>query len=123
MLQGPFGSSNRRARHCVGHDGRRRVLLASALSYTLTAQFGPRLARDPWSMKLANNVTEIPALGGLRVGRRMDRRLVPESISLNKRNNAQGPDIAASRATMHGGNGISADSVHAHAANLETVNP
>jgi glutaryl-CoA dehydrogenase len=61
----------------------------------------------------------------LRVGRRMDSgELVPEMISLLKRNNCgKALDIARMSRDMHGGNGISAEfQVMRHAANLETVN-
>ena len=72
-------------------------------------------------------VTEI-ALGlqaALRVGRRLDEgELIPETISLIKRNNVgKALDIARIARDMHGGNGISAEfQVMRHAANLETVN-
>src|SRR3546814_20364315 len=78
-------------------------------------------------MKLANMITEI-TLGlqaALRVGRRMDEgELIPETISLIKRNNCgKALDIARVARDMHGGNGISAEfQVLRHAANLETVN-
>ena len=61
----------------------------------------------------------------LRVGRLMDEgRLVPDAISLLKRNNCgKALDIARVARDMHGGNGISADyHVIRHAVNLETVN-
>ena len=50
--------------------------------------------------------------------------LVPETISLIKRNNCgKALDIARVARDMHGGNGISAEyQVMRHAANLETVN-
>ena len=78
-------------------------------------------------MKLANMTTEI-SLGlqaALRVGRRMDEgELIPETISLIKRNNVgKALDIARVARDMHGGNGISAEfHVMRHAMNLETVN-
>jgi glutaryl-CoA dehydrogenase len=78
-------------------------------------------------MKLANMITEI-TLGlqaALRVGRRMDEgELIPETISLIKRNNVgKALDIARVARDMHGGNGISAEfQVMRHASNLETVN-
>src|SRR3546814_17856953 len=64
-------------------------------------------------LKLANMLTEI-ALGlqaALRVGRLIDEgRLVPDAISLLKRNNCgKALDIARVARDMHGGNGISAD--------------
>ena len=61
----------------------------------------------------------------LRVGRRLDEGvLIPETISLIKRNNCgKALDIARTARDMHGGNGISAEfQVMRHAANLETVN-
>jgi glutaryl-CoA dehydrogenase len=50
--------------------------------------------------------------------------LVPEMISLLKRNNCgKALEIARVARDMHGGNGISAEfQVMRHAANLETVN-
>jgi glutaryl-CoA dehydrogenase len=78
-------------------------------------------------MKLANMATEI-TLGlqaALRVGRRLDGgELIPETISLIKRNNVgKALDIARTARDMHGGNGISAEfQVMRHAMNLETVN-
>jgi glutaryl-CoA dehydrogenase len=71
--------------------------------------------------------TEI-ALGlqaALRVGRLVDEgRLMPEAISLIKRNNCgKALDIARVARDMHGGNGI-VDEYHVirHVMNLETVN-
>jgi glutaryl-CoA dehydrogenase len=61
----------------------------------------------------------------LRVGRLIDEgRLIPDAISLLKRNNCgKALDIARVARDMHGGNGISADyHVIRHAVNLETVN-
>jgi glutaryl-CoA dehydrogenase len=78
-------------------------------------------------LKLANMVTEI-ALGlqaALRVGRRLEAgELIPETISLIKRNNVgKALDIARVARDMHGGNGISAEyQVIRHLLNLETVN-
>jgi glutaryl-CoA dehydrogenase len=78
-------------------------------------------------MKLANMLTEI-SLGlqaALRVGRRLDEGgLIPETISMIKRNNCgKALEIARMARDMHGGNGISAEyHVMRHAANLETVN-
>ena len=53
-----------------------------------------------------------------------DGELIPETISLIKRNNCgKALDIARVARDMHGGNGISAEfQVMRHAANLETVN-
>src|SRR3546814_15756367 len=78
-------------------------------------------------MKLANMLTEI-TLGlqaALRVGRRLEEGvLVPETVSLIKRNNCgKALDIALVARDLHGGNAISAEfHVMRHLANLETVN-
>ncbi|MCY7397338.1 MAG: acyl-CoA dehydrogenase [Sphingomonas bacterium] len=129
-LKGPFGCLNR-ARYGIawGTMGAAEACLAAARSYTLDRkQFGrPLAATQLVQLKLANMVTEI-TLGlqaALRVGRRMEAgELVPEAISLIKRNNCgKALDIARVARDMHGGNGISAEyQVMRHAANLETVN-
>ncbi|HXG99535.1 MAG TPA: acyl-CoA dehydrogenase [Sphingomicrobium sp.] len=129
-LKGPFGCLNR-ARYGIawGTMGAAEACLAAARSYTLDRkQFGrPLAATQLVQLKLANMVTEI-TLGlnaALRVGRRMeDGELIPEAISLIKRNNSgKALDIARIARDMHGGNGISAEyQVMRHAANLETVN-
>ena len=129
-LKGPFGCLNR-ARYGIawGTMGAAEACLAAARGYTLDRkQFGrPLAATQLVQLKLANMVTEI-TLGlqaALRVGRRMEAgELVPEAISLIKRNNCgKALDIARVARDMHGGNGISAEfQVMRHAANLETVN-
>ncbi len=129
-LKGPFGCLNR-ARYGIawGSMGAAEACFQAARSYTLERkQFGrPLAATQLVQMKLANMVTEI-SLGlqaALRVGRRIDAgELVPEAISLIKRNNVgKALDIARVARDMHGGNGISAEfQVMRHAANLETVN-
>jgi glutaryl-CoA dehydrogenase len=129
-LKGPFGCLNR-ARYGIawGAMGSAEACYHAARSYTLERkQFGrPLAATQLVQMKLANMVTEI-TLGlaaALRVGRRMDEGvLIPETISLIKRNNVgKALDIARIARDMHGGNGISAEfQVMRHAANLETVN-
>ena len=129
-LKGPFGCLNR-ARYGIawGAMGAAEACYHAARSYTLErTQFGrPLAATQLVQMKLANMVTEI-TLGlqaALRVGRRMDDgELIPETISLIKRNNVgKALDIARVARDMHGGNGISAEfQVMRHAANLETVN-
>ncbi|MEO6248825.1 MAG: acyl-CoA dehydrogenase [Sphingomicrobium sp.] len=129
-LKGPFGCLNR-ARYGIGWGtmGAAEACLAAARQYTLDRkQFGrPLAATQLVQLKLTNMVTEI-TLGlqaALRVGRRLDEGvLVPETISLIKRNNCgKALDIARVARDMHGGNGISADyQVMRHAANLETVN-
>ena len=129
-LKGPFGCLNR-ARYGIGWGamGAAEFCYAAARQYTLDRkQFGKPLASNQLvQLKLANMVTEI-TLGlqaALRVGRRMDSgELVPEMISLLKRNNCgKALDIARLARDMHGGNGISAEcQLMRHAANLETVN-
>jgi len=129
-LAGPFGCLNR-ARYGIawGAMGAAEACFHAARGYTLDRkQFGrPLAATQLVQIKLANMATEI-ALGlqaALRVGRRIDAgELVPETISLIKRNNAgKALDIARIARDMHGGNGISAEfHVMRHAANLETVN-
>jgi glutaryl-CoA dehydrogenase len=129
-LKGPFGCLNR-ARYGIawGAMGAAEACYHAARTYTLDRkQFGrPLAATQLVQMKLANMITEI-TLGlqaALRVGRRMDEgELIPETISLIKRNNVgKALDIARVARDMHGGNGISAEfHVMRHAANLETVN-
>jgi glutaryl-CoA dehydrogenase len=129
-LKGPFGCLNR-ARYGIGWGamGAAEACFEAARTYTLERkQFGrPLAATQLVQLKLANMVTEI-TLGlqaALRVGRRMDEgELIPETISLIKRNNCgKALDIARVARDMHGGNGISAEfHVMRHAANLETVN-
>jgi glutaryl-CoA dehydrogenase len=129
-LKGPFGCLNR-ARYGIawGAMGAAEACYHAARTYTLDRkQFGrPLAATQLVQLKLANMATEI-ALGlqaALRVGRRMDEgELIPETISLIKRNNVgKALDIARVARDMHGGNGISAEfQVMRHAANLETVN-
>jgi glutaryl-CoA dehydrogenase len=129
-LKGPFGCLNR-ARYGIawGAMGAAEACFEAARRYTLERkQFGrPLAATQLVQLKLANMATEI-TLGlqaALRVGRRLDAgELIPEAISLIKRNNVgKALDIARSARDMHGGNGISAEfQVMRHAMNLETVN-
>jgi glutaryl-CoA dehydrogenase len=129
-LKGPFGCLNR-ARYGIGWGsmGAAEACYAAARQYTLDRkQFGrPLAANQLVQLKLANMISEI-TLGlqaALRVGRRMEEgKLIPETISLLKRNNCgKALDIARISRDMHGGNGISAEfQVMRHAANLETVN-
>ena len=129
-LKGPFGCLNR-ARYGIGWGamGAAEACYAAARQDTLDRkQFGKPLASNQLvQLKLANMVTEI-TLGlqaALRVGRRLEAgELIPEAISLIKRNNCgKALDIARQARDMHGGNGISAEfQVMRHAANLETVN-
>ncbi|MEO7603120.1 MAG: acyl-CoA dehydrogenase family protein, partial [Sphingomicrobium sp.] len=129
-LKGPFGCLNR-ARYGIGWGsmGAAEACYHAARQYTLDRkQFDrPLAANQLVQLKLANMITEI-TLGlqaALRVGRRLDEGvLIPETISLIKRNNVgKALDIARQARDMHGGNGISAEfHVMRHAANLETVN-
>ncbi|MEA3043325.1 MAG: glutaryl-CoA dehydrogenase [Sphingomonadales bacterium] len=129
-LAGPFGCLNR-ARYGIawGSMGAAEACFQAARTYTLDRkQFGrPLAATQLVQLKLANMATEI-SLGlqaALRVGRRLDEGiLIPETISLIKRNNCgKALEIARTARDMHGGNGISAEfQVMRHAANLETVN-
>ena len=129
-LKGPFGCLNR-ARYGIGWGsmGAAEACYAAARQYTLDRhQFGRPLASNQLvQLKLTNMATEI-TLGlqaALRVGRRLEAgELIPETISLIKRNNCgKALDIARTARDMHGGNGISAEfQVMRHAANLETVN-
>ena len=129
-LKGPFGCLNR-ARYGIGWGamGAAEFCYEASRQYTLDRkQFGrPLAANQIVQLKLANMLTEI-ALGlqtALRVGRLIDEgRLIPDAISLLKRNNCgKALDIARVARDMHGGNGISADyHVIRHAVNLETVN-
>lgn len=129
-LKGPFGCLNR-ARYGIGWGsmGAAEACFHAARGYTLERhQFGrPLAATQLVQLKLANMVTEI-TLGlqaALRVGRRLeDGELIPETISLIKRNNCgKALEIARISRDMHGGNGISAEyQVIRHALNLETVN-
>src|SRR6476661_6331492 len=129
-LKGPFGCLNR-ARYGIGWGsmGAAEACYAAARQYTLDRkQFNKPLASNQLvQLKLANMATEI-TLGlqaSLRVGRRLEAgELIPETISMVKRNNCgKALDIARVARDMHGGNGISAEfQVMRHAANLETVN-
>ncbi len=129
-LKGPFSCLNR-ARYGIawGTMGAAEACWHAARDYTLERkQFGrPLAANQLIQKKLADMQTEI-ALGlqaALRVGRMIDDdQLVPEAISLIKRNNCgKALDIARVARDMHGGNGIS-DEYHVirHVMNLEAVN-
>jgi glutaryl-CoA dehydrogenase len=129
-LKGPFGCLNR-ARYGIawGAMGAAEACYSAGRTYTLDRkQFGrPLAATQLVQIKLADMASEI-GLGlqaALRVGRRLDEgELIPETISLIKRNNV-GKALAIARVArdMHGGNGISAEfHVMRHAMNLETVN-
>jgi glutaryl-CoA dehydrogenase len=91
-------------------------------------QFGrPLAATQIIQLKLANMQTEITLglQGCLRLGRLIDAgKLMPEAISLLKRNNCgKALEIARVSRDMHGANGIS-DEYHVirHMLNLEGVN-
>ncbi|WP_280551565.1 acyl-CoA dehydrogenase [Halomonas sp. 25-S5] len=129
-LKGPFSCLNR-ARFGIawGTMGAAEACWHAARDYTLERkQFGrPLAANQLIQKKLADMQTEI-TLGlqaALRVGRMIDDgQLVPEAISLIKRNNCgKALDIARMARDMHGGNGIS-DEYHVirHMMNLEAVN-
>ncbi len=129
-LKGPFSCLNR-ARFGIawGTMGAAEACWHAARDYTLERkQFGrPLAANQLIQKKLADMQTEI-TLGlqaALRVGRMIDDgQLVPEAISLIKRNNCgKALDIARVARDMHGGNGIS-DEYHVirHVMNLEAVN-
>ncbi|MBF8224262.1 acyl-CoA dehydrogenase [Halomonas sp. 328] len=129
-LRGPFSCLNR-ARFGIawGAMGAAEACWHAARDYTLERrQFGrPLAANQLIQKKLADMQTEI-ALGlqaALRVGRMIDAgQLVPEAISLIKRNNCgKALEIARTARDMHGGNGIS-DEYHVirHMMNLEAVN-
>ena len=129
-LSGPFGCLNR-ARYSIawGVMGAAEFCWHAARNYTLgRKQFGrPLAATQLVQKKLADMQTEI-SLGlqaALRVGRLIDEGdLMPEAISLIKRNNCgKALDIARVARDMHGGNGITGEyQVMRHAMNLETVN-
>ena len=89
--------------------------------------------RRPWAQnqlfqkKLADMQTDITLgmQGSLRVGRLFDEgQMVPEMISMMKRNNCgKALEIARNARDMHGGNGIHEEfHVMRHMQNLETVN-
>jgi glutaryl-CoA dehydrogenase len=129
-LKGPFSCLNR-ARYGIawGSMGAAEACWHAARSYTLERrQFGrPLAANQLIQKKLADMQTEsvLGLQAALRVGRMIDAgQLVPETISLIKRNNAgKALDIARTARDMHGGNGIS-DEYHVirHVMNLEAVN-
>lgn len=129
-FKGPFSCLNN-ARYGIawGALGAAEFCVAKAREYTLERkQFGrPLAANQIIQKKLADAVTEI-SLGlhsCLQLGRlKEEGQLVPEMISLLKRNNC-GKALAIARECrdMLGGNGIS-DEYHVirHVMNLEAVN-
>lgn len=129
-LKGPFSCLNR-ARYGIswGAMGAAEFCWHAARQYVLDRkQFGrPLAATQIIQLKLANMQTEITLglQGCLRLGRLIDEgKLMPEAISLLKRNNCgKALEIARVSRDMHGGNGI-ADEYHVirHVLNLEGVN-
>jgi glutaryl-CoA dehydrogenase len=129
-LKGPFSCLNK-ARYGIGWGtmGAAEFCYQAARSYVLDRnQFDRPLASNQLiQKKLADMLTEI-TLGlqaSLRVGRLIDEgTLIPETISIIKRNNAgKALDIARTARDMHGGNGISGEyHVMRHVVNLESVN-
>ena len=129
-LKGPFGCLNR-ARYGIawGSMGAAEFCWHAARQYTLDRKaFGrPLAANQLIQKKLADMQTEV-TLGlhsALRLGRLFDQnKMVPEMISILKRNNCgKALDIARMARDMHGGNGVS-DEYHVirHCMNLEAVN-
>jgi len=129
-FKGPFSCLNN-ARYGIswGALGAAEFCVEAARRYTLDRkQFGAPLAANQLiQKKLADAVTEI-TIGlhsCLQLGRlKEEGQLVPEMISLLKRNNCgKSLDIARQCRDMLGGNGIS-DEYHVirHVMNLEAVN-
>ena len=129
-FRGPFTCLNM-ARYGIawGVLGAAEFCWHAARQYTLDrVQFGKPLAgKQLVQKKLADMQTEI-TLGlqaALRVGRLIDEeKMVPEMISLIKRNNCgKALEIARMARDMHGGNGV-IDEYHVvrHSMNLEAVN-
>jgi len=129
-FRGPFSCLNM-ARYGIawGAMGAAEFCWHAARQYTLDrTQFGtPLAAKQLVQKKLADMQTEI-TLGlqaALRVGRLIDNEeMVPEMISLIKRNNCgKALEVARLARDMHGGNGV-IDEYHVvrHSMNLEAVN-
>ena len=129
-FRGPFTCLNI-ARYGIawGVIGAAEFCWHAARQYTLDrVQFGNPLAgKQLIQKKLADMQTEITIglQAALRVGRLIDEdKMVPEMISLIKRNNCgKALDIARMARDMHGGNGV-IDEYHVvrHSMNLEAVN-
>ena len=129
-LRGPFTCLNI-ARYGIawGVIGAAEFCWHAARQYTLDrVQFGnPLASKQLIQKKLADMQTEITIglQAALRVGRLIDEeKMVPEMISLIKRNNCgKALDIARMARDMHGGNGV-IDEYHVvrHSMNLEAVN-
>ena len=129
-FRGPFTCLNL-ARYGIawGVMGAAEFCWHAARQYTLDrVQFGnPLASKQLIQKKLADMQTEITIglQAALRVGRLIDEdKMVPEMISLIKRNNCgKALDIARLARDMHGGNGV-IDEYHVvrHSMNLEAVN-
>lgn len=129
-FKGPFSCLNL-ARYGIswGVIGAAEFCWKAARQYTLDRhQFGePLAAKQLIQKKLADMQSEISLAlqASLRVGRLMDEdKMIPEMISLVKRNNCgKALDIARTARDMHGGNGV-IDEYHVirHTMNLEAVN-
>ena len=129
-FRGPFTCLNL-ARYGIawGVIGAAEFCWHAARQYTLDrVQFGnPLASKQLIQKKLADMQTEITIglQAALRVGRLIDEdQMVPEMISLIKRNNCgKALDIARMARDMHGGNGV-IDEYHVvrHSMNLEAVN-
>ena len=129
-FRGPFSCLNM-ARYGIawGAMGAAEFCWHAARQYTLDrTQFGtPLAAKQLVQKKLADMQTEI-TLGlqaALQVGRLIDgEQMIPEMISLIKRNNCgKALEVARMARDMHGGNGV-IDEYHVvrHSMNLEAVN-
>ena len=129
-FRGPFSCLNM-ARYGIawGAMGAAEFCWHAARQYTLDrTQFGtPLAAKQLGQKKLADMQTEI-TLGlqaALQVGRLIDdEQMIPEMISLIKRNNCgKALEVARMARDMHGGNGV-IDEYHVvrHSMNLEAVN-
>jgi glutaryl-CoA dehydrogenase len=129
-FRGPFSCLNM-ARYGIawGAMGAAEFCWHAARQYTLDrTQFGtPLAAKQLVQKKLADMQTEI-TLGlqaALQVGRLIDdEQMIPEMISLIKRNNCgKALEVARLARDMHGGNGV-IDEYHVvrHSMNLEAVN-
>ena len=129
-LKGPFTCLNN-ARYGIawGTMGAAEDCFYRARQYTLERkQFNKQLASNQLvQLKLTDMLTDISLglQGVLRVGRMIDEQtLIPETISIMKRNNcAKALHIARHARDILGGNGIS-DEYHVirHMTNLEAVN-
>ena len=129
-FKGPFSCLNL-ARYGIswGVIGAAEFCWKAARQYTLDRdQFGePLAAKQLIQKKLADMQSEITLAlqASLRVGRLMDEdKMIPEMISLVKRNNCgKALEIGRAARDMHGGNGV-IDEYHVirHTMNLEAVN-